>query len=130
MPPETRPVVVAIADWGHDISPAWVHAAEVAAPVAGTLLVTQTVGAGVSGYIYGFFISCSEANHFLLNWVSGGVAYSKRIIFGGAGTTEVVDLIPINEGLPADTGTDITITNVNVAGVGTVYQANLLYGES
>ena len=115
--------------WGRNVTPTWVHAAEQVAPGAGTALVTQAVSAGKSGYIYGFFISCQEANNFLINWTSGGVTYSKRIVFGASGTTEAVDLVALNEGLPADGGTDITITNVNAAGAGMVYQANLLYAE-
>ena len=115
--------------WGRNLEPSWSHAAAQVAPGAGTALVTQAVGAGRHGYIYGFFISVGEANDFLLNWTSGGVARSKRIIFGSMGTTECVDAAALNEGLPADPGTNVTITNVNAAGVGIVYQANLLYGE-
>lgn len=115
--------------WGRDVSPAWSHAAEVVAPAAGTALVTQAVTAGKSGYLYGFFISCQEANNFLLNWTSGGVAYSKRIVFGGAGVIQAVEMVSLNEGLPADGGTNITITNVTIAGAGMIYQANLLFAE-
>ena len=115
--------------WGRAISVAWVHAAEQVAPGAGAVLVTRAVSAGVSGYIYGFFISAQEANNFLLNWTSGGVACSIRIIFGGLGSTEAVDPVALNEGLPADAGTNVTITNVNAAAALMVYQARLLYGE-
>jgi len=115
--------------WGRDVTPTWIYAAEVAGPAAGTALVTQGVGAGHAGYIYGFFISVGEGNDFLLNWTSGGLAYSKRLVFGAGGTVESVDQIPLNEGLAADGGTNITITNVNVGGGAIVYQANLLYAE-
>jgi hypothetical protein len=115
--------------WGRSVNPAWTYAAEQVAPGAGTALVTQAVSAAKSGYIYGFFISCQEANNFLLNWTSGGVARSKRIIFGGAGSSEAVDPVALNEGLPADAGTNVTITNVTAAVAGMIYQANLLYGE-
>ncbi|GAI15270.1 unnamed protein product [marine sediment metagenome] len=115
--------------WGRDVSPEWVHADEQTAPGAGTVLVTKAVTAGKTGYIYGFFIACQEANDFLLNWTSGGDAYSKRIVFGGSGTTEAVDPIALNEELPADGGSNITITNVNAAAALMVYQANLLYAE-
>lgn len=117
------------ARWGRDVSPEWVHATEQTAPGAGTALVTKAVTAGKTGYIYGFLISAQEANDFLLNWTSGGVARSKRIIFGSGGSTECVDTVALNEGLGADGGTDITITNVTAAGAGKIYQANLLYGE-
>jgi len=102
---------------------------ELVAPGAGTALVTQAVTAAKSGYIYGFFISCQEANDFLLNWTSGGAAKSKRIVFGGAGVVQDVEPAALNEGLAADGGTNITITNVNAGGAGKVYQANLLYAE-
>ena len=115
--------------WGRNVTPVWVHAAEVVAPAAGTTLVTRAVTAGRVGYIYGFFISAQEANNYLINWTSGGVAYSKRLVFGAAGSVEDVNIIAINEGLPADAGTNITITNVTIAGAGIIYQANLLYAE-
>jgi len=115
--------------WGRSIRPAWVHAAETTAPGAGAVLVTQTVGVGKTGYVYGFSISTQEANNFLLNWVSATLARSQRIIFGGPGTTEVTDLIALNEGLPADAASIISITNVNAAAVGKIYQCRLLYGE-
>jgi len=112
-----------------DIYAVRIYAAEQVAPGAGTALVTQAVTAAKSGYIYGFFISCQEANDFLLNWTSGGAAKSKRIVFGGAGVVQDVEPAALNEGLAADGGTNITITNVNAGGAGKVYQANLLYAE-
>jgi len=124
------PTGIRLQRWGRDVSPTWVHAAEQIAPGAGTALVTRAVTAGKTGYIYGFFISAQEANDFLLNWTSGGVAKSKRIIFGSMGTSECVDPTPLNEGLGADATTNITITNVTAGGAGKIYQANLLYGEA
>ncbi|MEM4976177.1 MAG: hypothetical protein QXT64_02510 [Desulfurococcaceae archaeon] len=115
--------------WGRDVSPVWIHGAEVTAPAAGTALVSKTVSAGKSGYIYGFFISAGEANDFMINWTSGGAAYSIRIVLPGKGTLQYVDFVPINEGLPADGGSTITITNVNAGLAGIVYQARLLYAE-
>jgi hypothetical protein len=115
--------------WGRVITVSWVHAVEVVAPLIGATLVTKAVGAGKSGYIYGFFISAGEANNFLINWTSGGVAKSKRIVFSALGSVEAIDTVPLNEGLPADPATNVTITNVTAAGAGIVYQANLLYGE-
>ncbi|MBA7689858.1 hypothetical protein ES703_98377 [subsurface metagenome] len=115
--------------WGRDLEPEWVHATEVTAPTGGTALVTKAVGTGKSGYIYGFLISAQEANDFKLNWTSGATAYSIRIPFGGTGATECVDSLPLNEGLPADAETSITITNVNAATAEKIYQARLLYLE-
>jgi len=115
--------------WGRNVTPTWTHATEVVAPGAGTALVTQAVGAGKVGYIYGFFISTQESNDFLINWTSGAAGRSKRIVFGGGGVIQDVEPVALNEGLPADTGTNITITNVNAGTAGKVYQANLLYAE-
>lgn len=115
--------------WGRDVEPTWIHGSEVVAPAAGTALVSKAVGTGKSGYIYGFFISAGEANDFLINWTSGTVAYSIRIIFAGKGSLQYVDILPLNEGLPADAGTSISITNVNAGSAGVVYQARLLYAE-
>jgi hypothetical protein len=112
--------------WGRDASPAWVHAREVVAPAAGTALVSWTVPTGKVGYIYGFFISAGEGNDFMINWTSGGATYSRRIIFPSKGTLHFVDVIALNERLPADEGTSVTITNVNAGSAGVVYQAALL----
>jgi len=115
--------------WGRDVEPEWVHADEVTAPAAGTALVSKTVSTGKVGYIYGFFISAGEANDFKINWTSGGAAKSIRIPFSGSGALQYVDFVALNEGMGADEGTDITITNVNAGGTNTVYQARLLYAE-
>jgi len=115
--------------WGRNVEPSWVHGGEVTAPAAGTALVSKTVSSGKSGYIYGFYISADEGNTFKINWTSGEVAYSTRILFPGPGTLHYIDLIPVNEGLPASGGTTITITNVNAGSTGVVYQAGILYAE-
>ena len=122
-------VLAGVQRWGRNVSPTWVHAAEVTAPAAGTALVSKTVSTGKSGYIYGFFISSGEANDFKVNWTSGAAAYSKRIVLGGKGTVQYADFIAFNEGLPADAGTSVTITNVNAGSTGIVYQAAILYAE-
>lgn len=111
------------------VDPTWVHAAEVTAPAAGTALVSQTVSAGVSGFFFGFYIDTQEVNDFLITWTSGGVGRQIRITFAGKGTLESVDLVAVNEGLPADTGTTITISNVTAGNAGIIYQARLLYAE-
>lgn len=111
------------------LNPIWIHAIAVTAPGAGTVLVSQTVAAGKQGFIYGFLISSQEANNFLINWISGGAARSIRIVFGAQGSTQDTEVVPLNEGLPADAGTNVTITNVTISGVGIIYQARLLYAE-
>ncbi|MEM1555454.1 MAG: hypothetical protein QXM54_02870, partial [Desulfurococcaceae archaeon] len=116
--------------WGRNVSPFWVHGSEVTAPAANTALVSKTVSTGKAGYIYGFFISAGEANDFKINWTSGGTAYSTRIIFQGGGSLQYIDFCPLNEGLPADGGTTISITNVNAGSEGIVYQARIIYAEA
>ena len=115
--------------WGRDVAPDWTHAAEVVAPAAGTALVTQAVTVGMTGYFYGFFVSATEANEFLINWVSAAVAYAMRLFFGAGGFVQDVETVALNEGLPADAGTNITITNDNLGAALMVYQARLLYAE-
>jgi len=113
--------------WGRDVTPTWVHGSEVTAPAAGTTLVSRTVSTGKVGYIYGFFISAGEANDFLIQWVSGGVTYSRMIIFPSKGTLYFADIIPLNEGLPCDSNSKISIKNIN-AGTG-IYEAGIFVGE-
>jgi len=122
-------VLAALQRWGRNVSPAWVHGAEVTAPAANTALVSVAVSAGKAGFIYGLFISAQEANDFKVSWTSGATAYSRRIVFAGKGSLQYVDIVPLNEGLPADAGSSVTITNVNAASAGMIYQAAILYAE-
>jgi len=122
-------VLAQVIRWGRNVAPVWVHGDEVVAPAAGTALVSKTVSTGKSGYIYGFFISAGEANDFKISWTSGGTAYSRRIVLGGKGTVLYADFVPLNEGLPADSGTAVSITNVNAGGAGVIYQVAILYAE-
>jgi hypothetical protein len=114
--------------YGRFVSPTWTYGSEATAPAAGSTLVSVSVPSGRRGYIYGIFISAGEGNDFRINWTSGGTARSIRVSFAGRGTVLAVFNIPINEGLPADGGTSITITNVNAGSSGIVYQAGLLVG--
>jgi len=115
--------------FGRDVEPAWVHGSEVTAPAANTALVSKTVSAGKSGFIYGFFISSPEPNVFKINWTSGATAYSVRIPISGAGAVQYVDFVAMNEGLPADAGSSVSITVVSAGGATSVYQARILYAE-
>lgn len=115
--------------WGRDVVPLWTTAAPVVAPLAGAALVTRAVPALQVGYIYGFLLNASEANTFILNWTSGGIAYTRRLFFGGGGFSEDVVPTAFNEGLPADAGTNITVTVLGAGAPASVYQANLLIGE-
>jgi hypothetical protein len=107
---------------------AWVYSSVVTAPAAVTTLASYTVPAGKTGFIYGYFISASEANQFEIRWASGGVTRAIRVVFGGGGSVHAASLIALNEGLPADPGTTISIVNINAGGAGDVYQAGLLIG--
>ncbi|MEM4619694.1 MAG: hypothetical protein QW607_05720 [Desulfurococcaceae archaeon] len=122
-------ILVKLIRFGKNVNPAWIHGTEVTAPAANTNLVSKTVSSGKQGYIYGFYITAGEANDFKINWTSGGTARSIRIMFTGKGSLQYVDFVPLNEGLPADAGTTISITNVNSGSSGIIYQARLLYIE-
>jgi hypothetical protein len=112
-----------------NVKPAWDRAAEVITPGAGAALITRTVTNGTLGYIYGFLISSQETNDFSINWTSGGVGQKISIVFASKGTTQDTEDISLNGLLPADAGTNITITVTNAGGLGTIYQAALLYLE-
>lgn len=107
----------------------WVNPIEKTEPGAGDSLVSKTIKSGYRAKIHGIFISSPEANSFLLNWTSGGVARSKRIEFTGRGTVQEESKNPMNLGQEADAGTAITVTVVNASGAGLVYQADILYEE-
>jgi len=115
--------------WGRYVSPVWIDGTEVTAPTANTKLVSKVVG-GNEGYIYGFYLAVDEANDFLISWVSGGVSKTLKVKIMGAGSLEVIDNIPLNEGSPADKGSEISITNVNAGSAGAKYYARLLYAET
>lgn len=122
-------VLARLVRFGRDVSPAWIAGAQISAPAAGTPLVSVTVSPGKQGYIYGFHIVATEANSFRLTWTSNGAAYSILIPFPSAGLLRLTDFIAVNEGLPADGGTTISIANVNAGSAGSTYQAMLLYAE-
>jgi hypothetical protein len=115
--------------WGRNVSPFWIYGSEVTAPAAGTALVSRTVTLGKTGYIYGFVITAGEANDFRLNWTSGGTTRSVRFTLSSKGSVVLISPVALNEGLPADGGSSITITNVNAGSSGIVYQATILYAE-
>jgi hypothetical protein len=106
----------------------WVYGSVASAPAAGTALASYSVPSGKQGYIYGYFISASEANQFEIRWTSSATARAIRIIFIAGGTVHAASLLALNEGLPADPGTAISIVNINAGAAGSVYQAGLLVG--
>jgi hypothetical protein len=115
--------------YGREIDPKWTLGSESTAPAGNSALVTKTVSTGKSGYIYGFIISAQEANNFKINWTYSGTTKSMRLVFATEGSLAFTDPTPINESLPADAGTSITITNVTAGNAGKVYQAMILVGE-
>ena len=119
-------VLARLIKFNRDASPTWIYGDEVTAPAAGTALVSVSIPSASKGYIYGFYISAGEGNDFLINFTSGGVSKNIRIMLAGKGTVMAVFNLPVNEGLPADGGTSITITNVNAGSSGVVYRAGLL----
>lgn len=113
--------------WGHNVSLKWIFGEVTTAPSAGTALVSYTPSK--PAYIYGFYIFSDEANDFELSWTSGGKAYSFLIATGSRGTTYFADIIPINESLPADPNTAISIKNLKAGSTGASYRACLFIGE-
>ena len=113
--------------WGKQILPEWTHGIEITDPANATALVTKAVSTSKQGFIYGFYISTPVAIDCKINWTSNSVSKSLRIINSGKGTTIFTDMVPINEGTPADANTNMTITNVG-SGLG-VFQCGLFTGE-
>lgn len=109
--------------WGIDAEPKWIDGGEIAEPPSGRELVSVTVPEGRSGYVFGFFMSATEANDFKLNWVEDGVLKSIRIILPSRGSVHYADFIYLCR---ADGNTSISITNVNDGTAGSLYQARLL----
>ncbi|MEM3662374.1 MAG: hypothetical protein QXI68_02195 [Sulfolobales archaeon] len=112
--------------WGHLTSPTWIIGSDVSNPPANTTLVSFNVPQNKKAYIYGLYIATPEGNDFYLSWVNNNSEKRYYILFGAKGTLYFADLIPLNEGLPADPNTTITIKNVN-AGTN-IYRAGVMIG--
>lgn len=115
--------------YGREGSLFWAHCNEVTAPSANSVICQYTIPAGRRGYIYGFFITASEPNSFRLRWTSNNQTLSIVIPFSGAGAIHYADLIPLNEGAPADPNTPIQVLALNSGSSGSVYQARILVME-
>lgn len=114
---------------GRAVNLVWYLGDEVKAPPAGTKLVVRKVPEERVGFIYGIFISSGEPNTFKVSWISRGLPRSLIIDFGGRGTVLTSGVISLNEEYPADSETEVFITNVVAGSVDVVYQAGLLIGE-
>ena len=110
------------------VNPSWDYSGILTAPVAGTILVQHNV-VKFAAYIYGLFIAAEEANEFYVNWQNDAGTYQRFIPFGGLGYVSEIDYVPLNEGIKTDPHTLITITVINAAGTGKIYQAGLLVAE-
>ena len=116
--------------FNREVMPTWKNYADIiTAPTAGQVLVSYPT-TQIQTWIYGFFISCTEFNTFMINWISNKSNFVRLVPFGGLGMMQAIDYIPLNEGFPADNRTTITITVVNAAAIGEQYQAGLLIAES
>lgn len=98
------------------------------APGADATILTHKVGPGVEGHIFGYLITCQEANNVDIHWKSGGDAKILQSVFpvGGGSLIVITDHSPINQGLPADAESDITVKVGSAAAAGKKYQASLL----
>ncbi|MFP3256607.1 MAG: hypothetical protein RXO36_02215 [Candidatus Nanopusillus acidilobi] len=102
--------------------PIWHYGNIVSSPASGSVLASFTVPNGYIGYIFGFSISLSDTsgNQFYINWVSNGINKTLYLVASGPGTIFYESDSPLNEGLPADPNTIISITNIN-AGSGNYF---------
>jgi len=112
-----------------NVSLRWAYGDETDEPDAGATLLRKKVTAGKAGYIYGYFLSANETNDFRISWENGGDAQSVRVPLVTRGELRVVESIAINEGIPADAGSELQIKNVKAGSSGSVYQVGILYAE-
>jgi len=106
----------------------FVRGSYVTAPAAGSNLITYTVPGDRKGAVVAVVLDATEPNLFDVVWSSGGVARSYRVRLPADGVM-AYDFKPgLNLDLPADPNTSITIRNVNAAGSGSIYKADMLVG--
>ncbi len=118
-------------NFGRNVRPTWVHADISSNAGAKSALVTKTVTSGKKGFIYGWeIVSEDTSNNFQLNWISDGVGKRLLIVFAGSGNTMAEYRgAALNEGFPADAGTNVDISNNVAAQANKRLQARLLYAE-
>jgi len=105
----------------------WVTGDIITAPATGSVLASDSCRGGSCSelYVYGFMISSSEANTYMLTFTKpDGSSTSIRIVAPTGGILYLTDYVALNEGEPADS---VALTVVN-SGTGT-YQARLLVLE-
>jgi len=114
--------------FGRKVKLNWTYTIDMIITYPNTILASAYIPPGHKGYIYGFFISCGEANDFYISWVHEGATQELLIQLPGKGTIQYVDFVPLNEISPADEDTYITITNRLSPSGSALYQARILYG--
>ncbi len=112
--------------WGHNTTPRWVFGDYINNPTPEYALTYIEVPPDMQAYIYGFYLLSNEANDFKITWRSGGVAQEYLITHSARGVTYFTDTIPLNEGLPADPNSAITVSITN-NGTGK-YRVGILIG--
>jgi len=106
----------------------FVRGSYVTAPAAGSNLITYTVPGGRKGAVVAVVLDATEGNFFDVVWTSGGQGRSYRLRLPSDGVM-AYDFKPgLNLDLPADPNTSIIIRNVNAAGSGSIYKADMLLG--
>ena len=112
-----------------NVSLRWAYGDETDEPDAGATLLRKKVTAGKVAYVYGYFLSANETNDFRISWENDGNSQSIRVPLVTRGELRVVEAIAINEGVPADAGSELQIKNVKAGSSGSVYQVGILYAE-
>jgi len=116
--------------YGHLTMPRWYYSDLISTPTANQVLLTVSISSDKLGYIYGFYVSASEGNDFEIVWVDvNGVTNRYRIVLAGKGNVQYADVISLNEGLPAQKGSNIQVVIVNAGSSGSYYKVGLLVGE-
>ena len=98
---------------------------------AGTALLSQPVGSGYNGYIWGYFLSENDpsGNTFLVQWINGTTVYQQMVVVNGPGTINFISVKAINDRIPASQSTTVAVTMLNTASTDTLYMTGILYGQ-
>jgi len=118
--------------WGYPVEPIWTYSAVSTGPLAaGAVLLSQPVGSGYNGYIWGYFLSENDpsGNIFMIKWVSGANTYQQMVVMNGPGTINFISVKAINDGLPASPNTTMVIQILNAASTNALYMAGVLWGQ-
>ena len=106
----------------------FIRGSYVTAPAANSDLITFTLPSNKKGAVVAVVLDATEPNLFDIVWISGGQSRSYRVRLPADGVM-AYDFKPgLNLDLPADPNTSIVIRNVNAAGAGAQYKADMLVG--